>query len=178
MLALYVFALVVGASVVGVQAFAGHDTDGSGHDAAHGDHDAPAWTMLLSLRFWSFGLLAFGLSGALLSLFAVAGATVALVVAGGLGVGAGSVATTVIRRITRRSPTSQVLAADVVGAVGRVLVPSAGASPGKVRVQLRGQIVDYVARSGEALAEGDVVVIEAFEAGEVFVSKAPKELAP
>jgi membrane protein implicated in regulation of membrane protease activity len=177
-LALYLGALVVGVSVLGVQAFAGHDADGGGHDASHGDHDAPPWALLLSLRFWSFGFLAFGLAGTLLTFFGLAGVTVALVVSSVLGLGAGAGATTVIRRMTHKGPSSQVLPAEVVGKIGRVLVPADAASRGKVRVELRGQIVDYVAASREPLAENDVVVIEEFDGSEVTVTKAPKELEP
>ncbi len=177
MLALYLGALLVGVSVLGVQAFAGHDADGGGH-ASHGDHDAPPWALLLSLRFWSFGLLAFGLAGALLTGLSLAGATVALVVAIVLGVGAGAGATTVIRRMTHKGPTSQVLPTEVVGKIGRVLVAPADASRGKVRVELRGQIVDYVAASREPLEEGDVVVIDEYDGREVSVTRAPKELKP
>ena len=177
-LALYLGALVVGVSVLGVQAFAGHDTDGGGHDASHGDHEAPPWAVLLSLRFWSFGLLAFGLAGSLLTFFALAGAAFALVLASVLGVVAGAGATTVIRRMTHKGPSSQVLPAEVVGKIGRVLVSPGESARGKVRVELRGQIIDYVAASDERLAEGDVVVIDDFDGGEVRVTKAPKELEP
>lgn len=176
--ALYIVALVVGVSVLGVQAFAGHDADGGGHDASHGDHDAPPWALLLSMRFWSFGFLAFGLAGTLLTLFGLAGATASLIVSGVLGVGAGVGATTVIRRMTQKGPSSQVLPTEVVGKIGRVLVAPGGSARGKIRVELRGQIVDYVAASTEPLAENDVVVIDEFDGSEVKVTKAPKELEP
>ena len=180
MLALYLGALVVGASVIGVQAFAGHDADASGHDVSHGGHDSPPWALLLSLRFWSFGLLAFGLAGTLLSMLGLAGVAVVLAVSAVLGVASGAGATTVIRRMTQKAPMSQVLPAEVVGKVGRVLVPLAGGAGGrgKIRVELRGQIVDYVATSDEPLVADDVVVIDAFDGREVSVSKAPKELGP
>jgi membrane protein implicated in regulation of membrane protease activity len=177
-LAIYLGALVVGVSVLTVQAFAGHDADGGGHDASHGEHAAPPWALLLSLRFWSFGLLAFGLAGSLLTFFGLAGATFSLVLSIALGFFAGAGATTVIRRMTHRGPSSQVLPGEVVGKLGRVLVSPGGAARGKVRVELRGQIVDYVAASSERLAAGDMVIIDEFDGGEVKVTKAPKELEP
>jgi membrane protein implicated in regulation of membrane protease activity len=78
--------------------------------------------------------------------------------------------------MTHKGPTSHVLPAEVVGKVGRVLVPSEAGARGKVRVEVKGQLVDYVSASSEPLAEGDPVVIEDYEGGEVVVSKAPKEL--
>ena len=177
MLALYLGALVVAVGVVGVQAFAGHDADASGHDVSHaGDHEAPPWALLLSLRFWSFAMLAFGLSGALLTLFGLAGAGVTAAIAIALGAISGAFASVVIRRMTHKGPSSQVLQSEVVGRVGRVLVPSDAGTLGKVRVEVRGQIVDYVAASREPLEADDVVVIEDFDGREVNVSKAPKEL--
>jgi membrane protein implicated in regulation of membrane protease activity len=175
-LAVYLGALVVALGVFGVQAFAGHDGDVAGHDVAHADHDAPPWALALSLRFWAFALLAFGLTGALLSFFGLAGAVAAGVVAAVAGLASGIVATTVIRRMSQRGPTSQIVPTEVVGKLGRVLVPMEGAGRGKVRIEVKGQLVDYVAASAEPLAQGDTVVVEDYEKGEIVVSKAPKEL--
>jgi membrane protein implicated in regulation of membrane protease activity len=177
MLVVYLAALVVALGIFGIQAFAGHDADASGHDLAHADHDAPPWALALSLRFWSFALLAFGLVGALLTFFGLAGAVFAAVLACVSGVASGAFAATVIRRMTHRGPSSQIAAGEVVGKLGRVLVPAAAGSRGKVRVQVRGQLVDYVASSREELGAGDSVVVEDYEGGEVVVSKAPKELS-
>ncbi len=176
MLAIYLGALVVALGVVGVQAFAGHDADVSGHDLSHADYDAAPWALVASLRFWSFALLAFGLTGTLLTFFALAGTSVAAVIATIAGVASGVLATTVIRRMTHRGPTSHAVRDDVVGLVGRVLVPSEGSGRGKVRVELKGRIVDYVAASREPLALDDVVVVEEYDGRELTVSKAPKEL--
>jgi membrane protein implicated in regulation of membrane protease activity len=177
-LVIFLGALVLGLGVIGFQALGGHDADAAGHDLAHGDHDPPAWALVASLRFWSFGLLAFGLSGLLLTLFGLAGATAAATIAGVAGVASGVFASAVLRRMRIRSPSSQIAPRDVVGKIGRVLVPSDPAGRGKVRVEIKGGIVDYVAASREALQENDVVVVEDFDGQEVTVSKAPKELKP
>jgi membrane protein implicated in regulation of membrane protease activity len=175
-IAVYLGALVVALGVFGVQTFGGHDADATGHDLTHGDHDAPPWALLASLRFWSFALLAFGLTGALLTFFGLAGAVAAGIVSGVAGVLSGAFATTVIRRMTNKGPSSLVQPKEVVGKVGRVLVPTDGASRGKVRVEVKGKLVDYVAASSEPLAQDDVVVVEDYDDGQIVVSKAPKEL--
>jgi membrane protein implicated in regulation of membrane protease activity len=78
--------------------------------------------------------------------------------------------------MTHKGPTSNVISTEVVGKIGRVLVPTDGASRGKVRVEVKGQLVDYVAASSEQLDQDDVVVVEDYDGGQVRVSKAPKEL--
>jgi hypothetical protein len=49
---------------------------------------------------------------------------------------------------------------------------------GKVRVELKGAVVDYVARSRETVETGEAVLVEEADEGEIVVSRAPKELAP
>ena len=175
MLALYLACLVAGLGVIVVQLAAGHDAAGGGHDAPHaGDHDA-AWTVLLSVRFWSFALVAFGLVGALLALIGTLGGTAILVVALGAGAASGVFAVTVVRRLLYRSPSSGSTYAELVGKVGRVIVPIDGA-PGKVRVALRGAWVDVVARANETIDAGETVIVLEVDGDAAVVSKAPREL--
>src|SRR5215213_4528186 len=82
---LYIAALIIGLGVLSLSFFlGGHDGDGSvdgdgdaaaGDADAHAEHDhgdshghagAGAIAIFLSLRFWTFGLLAFGLVGSIL----------------------------------------------------------------------------------------------------------------
>lgn len=181
MLTAYVAALAVGLAILFLQLGAGHDA-GGGHDVDHvaGDHDAPPWLVVASLRFWAFALLAFGLVGTLIHAFGFAGAIATLVLAIASGVASGLFAVTVIRRLVTRGPSSMASRAEVIGRVGRVVVPLDGSAPGKVRVELRGTWIDLVARSREPIAAGEAVIVEAPGESdvEVLVSKAPKELAP
>jgi len=170
----YVVCLIAGLAILVFQLAAGHDAD---HDHPGADHDASPWLAVASLRFWSFALLAFGLVGALLALFGLAGAVLTLVLALASGMTAGLFAVTVIRRLTAKGPTSNVSRGDVVGRLGRVIVPLGGGAPGKVRVELRGTWVDLVARAREPIDAGEAVIVEETAGAEVLVSKAPKELA-
>jgi membrane protein implicated in regulation of membrane protease activity len=173
-LAVYVAALIVALVVIVAQAMGAHDADASGDAAV--DHDTPAWLLIASLRFWAFALLAFGLSGALLTSFGLAGAAATAVIAGAAGLTSGAVATAVVRRMAARGPTSHVVRGDVVGRMGRVLVPSEAGVRGKIRVELKGTMVDYVALSEDALAENDAVIVVEYEGDHVVVSRAPREL--
>jgi membrane protein implicated in regulation of membrane protease activity len=131
--------------------------------------------VLLSVRFWSFALVAFGLVGALLALIGTLGGTAILLVALGAGASSGTFAVTVIRRLLFRSPSSGSTYAELVGKVGRVIVPIDGV-PGKVRVELRGAWVDVVARAKEPIDTGETVIVEEVDGDAAVVSRAPREL--
>ena len=174
MLAVFVASLVIGLGTLLVQLFAGHDADHDvGHDAD--GHDGPL-LLLASIRFWAFALLAFGLVGTLLLVFGFAGKLESTIIAAVAGVASGYVAATVVRRLQGQGTSSVANSREVVGRVGRVIVPPSTQTRGKVRVSVRGSFIDYVARSSEALEPDDAVVVEECEGGEVVVSRAPKEL--
>ena len=176
MLSVFVAALVIGLGTLLVQLLGGHDT--GGHDAGGHDsdgHDGPL-LFLASIRFWAFALLSFGLVGTMLLAFGFAGPIAATIIAGASGLASGFIAHTIVRRLTGHGTSSVATSKDVIGQVGRVIVPPSSESRGKVRVSVRGSFVDYVARSTETLEPDEAVVVEEFEGGEVVVSRAPKEL--
>jgi membrane protein implicated in regulation of membrane protease activity len=179
---MYLAALLAALGAFAVQLLGGHHDASGGHDASQGagshDHESYAWSLVASIRFWSFSLLAFGLVGTALTALGLAGTALTAVLATGSGLGSGAFAASVIRTLASRSATSHVAASDVVGRVGRVLVPLVPGGRGKVRVEVKGSVVDYVARSKETVAAGEPVLVEEAHEGEVVVSRAPKELAP
>jgi membrane protein implicated in regulation of membrane protease activity len=179
MLALYLAALVLAVGTFAVQfLFGHHDAAGLTHDVAHdADHDS-AWTLVASVRFWTFALLAFGLVGTLLTVFGLSEKLLTLGLAVGSGAASGLFAASVIRRLGRQAQSSHVTAGDVVGRVGRVVVPLDAGASGKVRIEIKGSSVDYVARSREVLAVEEAVIVEECSEGEVVVSRAPRELKP
>jgi membrane protein implicated in regulation of membrane protease activity len=179
---MYLAALVAALGAFAVQLLGGHHDVGGGHDVSHGsgshEHEASTWSLIASVRFWSFSLLAFGLVGTALTALGLAGAVVTAVLATASGVGSGAFAASVIQNLMSRPATSHVASSDVVGRVGRVLVPLVPGGRGKVRVELKGAVVDYVARSRETVETGEAVLVEEADEGEIVVSRAPKELAP
>jgi membrane protein implicated in regulation of membrane protease activity len=181
-LAFYVGALVLAGGILALQLVLGHHGAGGG-DGDHGadhptDQDTTFWTFVASIRFWTFALLAFGLTGTLLRLFNFAGRVESAVLATACGLVSGVVAVAVIRRLTTKAASSLASTGDVVGRVGRVIVPVDEGTTGKVRVEVKGSHVDYVAHAAEPLAAGESVVVEDCDGGEVRVSKAPRELKP
>ncbi len=196
---LYLAALILGAGTIGVQLFMGHDTDadadadvnadfdadadmdvaGGPHlDAVHeADSDASGFAAIfLSLRFWTFGFLAFGMVGTLLYYLHLSSSLVTLVAALAMGLGSGFTASWSFRALKRSSVSSAAEESDAVGQVGKVLVPCERGGHGKVRLEVRGQSIDYLATTDEeSLSDGELVLVEEVEDGTLHVSKAPPD---
>jgi membrane protein implicated in regulation of membrane protease activity len=182
----YLAALVAALGVLGVQiVMAGHgghqgDVGHAGH--AHGDQGnggtAGFWTVVLSLRFWTFTALGFGMSGTLLHF--VASSTpppVILAVAVAAGLASGVFAALVFRAVRSASAGTETRASLAVGRVGRVVVPCGRDVRGQVRIEIAGSSVDLVATTDEdAIARGEAVLVEDLREGVAHVSKRPGEL--
>ena len=191
----YLAALIVALGILGVQFFmpggqgADGDADALGHlgggdlAGASGHHDADsghhALPFVLSLRFWMFALLAFGMVGALLWFLRLSGAITTFILATTMGLGSGVLASLTFRALSRSQVSSGGELADVVGKLGRVLVSPTGSSCGKIRVEVRGQSHDYLANTNdEAIEPGAFVLIEEMRDGIAQVSRAPDDLVP
>jgi len=155
---------------------AGHDVAGHGE---HGHGDGGFLPIFLSLRFWTFTFLAFGLSGSLIHYLDLANAMLTLAVAAGLGLGAGLLASLTFRALSKAEANSGATDRDAVGQVGKVMIPLAKGARGKIRIELKGQTVDYVATTDdERLEAGQMVMIEEMRDTTAHVSRAPAELLP
>jgi membrane protein implicated in regulation of membrane protease activity len=184
---LYVAALIVGAGTLSLQLLLAGDSDGHGdgdvgqHDGSvHAGHgEAGFLPILLSLRFWTYGLLAFGMVGTLLHYLELAGSTLTLISAIGIGLLSGFVASYSLRLLAQSDTSSGAEASDAVGQLGRVLVSCRKGERGKVRIELRGQSVDFIATTDEAELEGGTsVLVEEVRGGTLHVSRAPDDLLP
>lgn len=190
----YLFALVVGFGILGLQTILGGKGGGDDVGGDHGDggdkpttaNDGAGKTaggsfgfvaFFLSFRFWIFTLLAFGLTGSLLHYLNLASPTVVLALAAASGLGAGFFASLVFSLVMRSSVSTTADVTHARGTVGRVLVPVGKQKAGQIRVVLRGQSVDLIAKTdGEDLARGDQVIVEEIDGHTARVSKSPSEL--
>lgn len=201
---LYLAALIIGLGTVMVQLLMGgdgdaeadaeagaefehdleHDLEADAGDAAHGgahhaELDHAFLPIFLSLRFWIFGLLAFGLVGSALHFFDLASSGLTLAAAIVLGFGSGTLASWVFRALSRSAVTSGADEGDAVGQVGKVLIRVPTRGHGKVRIQLKGQTLDLLATTDEVeLLEGEQVLVEEMQDGRARVSKAPEDFLP
>ena len=180
----YLAALVVGAGILALQQLLGGDGNGdsgdaNGHADAAGHGESGFLPIFLSLRFWTFGLLAFGLAGTLLHYFDLANRGLTAVIAGALGLTSGFGASWLLLALGRQEITSGAEVQEAVGHVGRVLLACKRGAHGKVRIELRGQTLDVIATTDDAEIEaGAVVLVEEVTGTMVRVSRAPRELLP
>ena len=138
------------------------DAGGAGdvdHDVGSGGSHAGGW---FSPRFVTFALFAFGFAGAGLHFLGLAPAAVTLGLAVAAGLGSGFLASAVFRALRRKEATSSAALEEAAGTMGTLLLPAAPDRPGKVRVTLKGQLVDLVAvpEDGPVPAGTQVVVLE------------------
>jgi membrane protein implicated in regulation of membrane protease activity len=191
---LYLAALIVGLGVLGLQFVMGasgggaeaSDLDHADGDHADGDHhgghghaDAGIVAVFLSIRFWTFGLLAFGLVGSALHFLALASPLGTGILAALMGLGSGALSSLTFRFLSRTQVSSGAEATDAIGQVGRVLIPIERGKRGKIRIALRGQTVDLLASTDdEKLKDGDLVVVEELRGTTAHVSRASREFLP
>jgi hypothetical protein len=143
----------------------GKDTghDGGGHTHDSGDLGL-GWAPIMSLRFWVF-LFTFG-GGAGLALGWLGSGT-AVAAGGALGIGwaSGAGAVAIVRSLARHSVSSALGGADLIGETGTLVLPVGPGKPGKVRVDAKGRIEDYVANVADdgsaVLPSGTPVLIVA-----------------
>ncbi len=180
----YLFALVAALGVLVVQiVMAGHGGRhgdvGQGH--GHGDQGnagaAAFWTVVLSLRFWTFMALGFGMSGTLLHYFGSTPPPLTALIASIAGLASGLFATLAFRAIRTASAGTESRTSLAVGKVGRVVVPCGREVSGQVRIEIGGSSVDLVATTDEeAIAKGEAVLVEDLREGVAHVSRRPREL--
>jgi membrane protein implicated in regulation of membrane protease activity len=179
MLTVYLAALAFGLVLIGASVLQG---DGGGHGAGDGtaddhgggDADHGAFlTNLLSLRFWTYALGAFGMAGTALSLLGVKPALhvpVSLV----LGVVVGTGVAALFRSLGRGAATSPASTEAFLGTEGEVVLPLLPEGLGKIRLHVGEQDVELPARTGSAPIQiRERVVVVRFREGVAEVEPAP-----
>jgi membrane protein implicated in regulation of membrane protease activity len=176
-LAFYVGSLAFGGILLAASLFGAGDHH---HDVDHGgetDHGHGGWFPFLSLRFWTFALSFFGLTGTALSLLGL-GTVLLPAIAGAIGLGAGVTASRLFQRLAG-APVG-LLAASPIGREGKLLLPVAKGQPGKLRLSVGGVSTDLVAETeaGEALTVGTPVLIVGLRGNVALVERSPASLPP
>ena len=133
------------------------------------------WLPLLSLRFWTFFLCFFGLTGLLITLVRPDLAPwLTALIALAMGIFCGWVAAAVLRSLSRQPISSMVKPEALIGQVGQVEIPFDQASRGKVKLVLGDSTVSYFAITQEerAFAVGEAVLVVGMEHGKLWVASA------
>ncbi len=183
MLAVFVTSLILGGGLLVLSLVTGGGDDhgagdGDGDFDSHDHHGHEGLGLgqalpITSLSFWTFFLAFFGLTGALLTVLGlVPSAIITTALSAALGYGLGLTATRVIRKLRTQQIDSSVSPKDLFGALGTVLLPVVRGQPGKVRLQLKGRLADFIAVTDESAplqAKARVVVQEVLSDGTLKV---------
>jgi hypothetical protein len=129
-------------------------------------------SLFTSLKFYTFALCFFGLTGLVLSNLSMplpAGAIAALAVS--MGLVCGTLVSGSLQFLRRRRVDSLVRCQDLVGLSGTVEIPFDADSRGKVRLLVKGSTVDFIAYTDDqrALRPGDPVLIVGTENNRLWV---------
>jgi hypothetical protein len=176
LLSIYVASLSLGGVLILVSIFFGGDADADLDIDADADFDGEvhvadgalaeidgagaAWLPFLSLRFWTFFLGAFGLSGTLMSLLGLP-SLITLVASVGLGATIGWGVAMGFRVLMAQKVTGNVGLLDLEGKEAKVLLPVGPERKGKIRALIDGQYVDLIAttQDGTELVRGDRALV-------------------
>lgn len=177
MLIVYILSAIVGGILVVASALMGGDHDShfgdsdfddiGGHDGIHSDLYLP----FLSLRFWTYFAACFGATGLLLTLLTSANVATTAVLAVATGFVAGMATHLILRSMRNREADAGIREEHLVGKEGRVLVGVVPGSAGKIRLEVKGEIVDLTAFTQEdlPLSPGDRALVVSIEGGRANV---------
>lgn len=176
MLSIYVAAAVVGVILILLSTlgglFEGHGFDlNHPHDLSHdgqmpldSDHSTGpdlSSVPIFSPRFWTYFLAGFGCIGIALHFISHidGGTAVAIAVSTGVVIG---LAVHTVMRFAQKSGSGKVPSLqEIVGSQAVMIVGTSGTQPGKARIKLRGELIDFLALSddGNPVAAGKQVLI-------------------
>jgi len=204
MLSVYWFCFAIGGAFVFLSVVSGFDgVDFGDHDAEiqwdgdiewtdTGDRSQPSASLsslsrrdpwysflgiLKSLKFWTFGICFFGLTGLVLSNLSLTLAPVVVaIVSVVMGIGCGTLVTGSLRLLQRQRSDSLVRSNDLVGLTGTVELPFDNNSRGKVRLRVKGSLIDSIAYTDEteAFKLGDRVLVVSTEQNRLWVVSADR----
>lgn len=151
--------------------------DGNG-DLLYMDSEAGAWLPFLSMRFWTFGLASFGLTGSLFSLSTTVGMAniaeaISLGVSISVGVVVGWATSWAFQKLKSQRVTGEVGLQQLKGSEATVLLSVNSEKNGKIRTLVGGQTVDLLASSLDehSLERGSKVLIVDIKDGIAMVTQ-------
>ena len=187
MLAVYLAALAFGLILIGASAFsgdgdahgdahAGETGAGDAHDDAHAA-DVPHGALvsnLVSLRFWTYALGAFGMTGTALHFLKVPPAA-HVPLAAGMGLLVGGATAWLFRKLRTAAASSPASEEGFLGREAEVVLSLLPEKLGKIRLRIGEQDVELPARGGEEdrLDTRSKVIVVRFRDGVAEVRPAP-----
>lgn len=178
----YVFATIIGGVMLGASLLGGHhggmdhDASGAAGDTHGGDNTSESIALrIFSMRVWTY-LLAFGgITGLMLRTIAHTHEPMTAILSLAVGAIAATTAQTLLRRAMASGDSGTVSGRDLVGKTGDVIVPFERGQTGKIRVNVKGENLDVLARTEDERpigANDEVLVVEMRE-GNALVTRSP-----
>ncbi|MBM4365774.1 MAG: NfeD family protein [Deltaproteobacteria bacterium] len=145
--------------------------DGAKHDGVGDDGEIGALAAtLLSMRFWTFFLASFGLTGVLLHLVGL-GWYLSLPLALAMGVGIGVAVAHLFRLANKRSVGTIADTQSLLGKEGTVVIAVEPGKAGKIKIEHDGQTVEFLAHTTDRrLERGERVIVAEMKGGEATVT--------
>ena len=183
MLTLYWLCFLVAGGFVSLAALGGLDGLDFDHELPDLDVPDPAFpkaksqcwqwlSLLVSLKFWTFGLCFFGLTGLLLTFWSP-GLSPLGVLLGAIAMGLllGTLMASILRTLRQRQVNSLIRSSDLIGQAGTVTLPFDHQSRGKVCLTLKGSRLELTAKTDDPhpLAVGDTVTVLRVERNRLWV---------
>ncbi len=197
MLTIYLVALAVGGTLLIASLLMGGDhdaevdtdVDAADVDAAEVDaeqaeagFDVYGWFPVGSLRFWVFFLAFGGLAGLLFTVTGtLASELLTAMVAIAIGYLAGVGVVLALRRAGRSQSDSAISADDFVGATAKVVIAVGPGKTGKVRLDVRGRVIELFADTDEETlfcVKDSVLVYGTNDRGHALITNTDKLRAP
>ncbi len=126
------------------------DSAGVGHVGTGLGDLADAWLPITSLRFWTFFLTFFGLTGASLAWSgAMTDSFGVAIIAVAIGYVSGAAIANTVKHLRTQVVDSSVTGADCVGTTATVVLAVSADKPGTVRASIKGRLVELVAETEE-----------------------------
>ncbi len=132
----------------------------------------PVLSLIKTLKFWTFGSCFFGLTGILLSSLQIALPTLVITLLSiGMGLGCGTAISGLMLYLRRQQADSLIRHDDLVGLAGTVEIPFDAQTRGKVRLKVKGSILEVVAFTDgdSAFQPGEQVVVVGTQENRVWV---------
>lgn len=132
----------------------------------------PLLGLIKSLKFWTFGSCFFGLTGVLLSTLQIGLPTLAItLIAMAMGLFCGTAMSGLLLYLQHQQTDSLISHDDLVGLAGTVEIPFDAQSRGKVRLKVKGSILEVVAFTdgNGSFRPGEQVVVVGTQENRVWV---------
>lgn len=167
------------------------DVDADGHDLAdlgqqglhtsHGDAHGSLSGFIagfLSLRFWTFALAFFGLTGSVVGGLSLAGPITTVVLASVMGLVVGRSAVALFSALRAGESSMAASEGDYIGRSAKVILGFGPEELGKVRLQMKGTTVDLLAQSDDLtpFGTGDEVMIIQISESKALVTHAGRSV--